>query len=387
MRFPTTQDEINLVKSDRSEIACLRATVREQFLTFFVDESGGQSHLPGKIVPEHDKSVAFTGSTISTFKPLLLSGHIPEKGIFMVQNCLRTQNTNIIGDEQKKPQWSSMFSSIGGLAKYEEMDTFLSKTWKFLTEKLGIPEDRLRIRIASTDQDLMDSCKRNGLSAICELDANDPVYYTHKFGLPTVFGRNFNFALSDPQTGELCDIGNFIVIEDAGKPIGLEIAFGVETIVSRALGLPSPIHAAPITDFIEAKDNKTLKFADAVSAATTILQANIKPTASDIRGRTLRKYLQGAGDLRADAGLDGDQIRQVIEKFEMQEFGRISDASAKIVRYIESYEDFTRNGKALDGKKNAALSDIFSSAASVTDTRAPKFGSQPPTKKGPFHTP
>jgi hypothetical protein len=368
IRFPATQDQIDAVKQDRVAIAELREAVRQQFLSFFVDEKGGTSHPPGPIVPEHDKSVAFTGSTISTLKPILLSAKIPDNGIFMVQNCLRAQNTKILSDVSKSPQWSSLFSSTGGLANVQEMDPLLSKTWQFFTDRMGIPEDRLHIRIASTDTDLLESCRRTGLSSAFEVDANPPVYYTHKFGLPTVFGRNFNFAISDPKTRELRDIGNFIVIEDSGKPMALEIAFGVETIVSRALGMASPIHAAPITDFIPAKDGQTVKFADALSASTAILQADVRPTASDMRGRVLRQYLQGAGSLRASTGLEREQIRQAIDGFEQQEFGHISGASDKITRYIDTCEEMTRNGTSLSGKQNAALSEIFSGRAGPEDT-------------------
>ena len=354
--IPDDEQEIEKAGRDRFRIAEMRDGIRQSFAHYFT-EQGFQLQPAGSLIPETDKSVLFTGSTISTFKPYLERQDIPHPGLHMVQSCLRTQNVSLLNDDARQPQWASYFSSIGALANYDELDSLSALTWTFFTEVLGIVPERFAVRIASKDIDLLRAWPAMGLANVLERDVNPPVYYTHKFGMDGVAGRNCNLAIKDHRTGNLRDIGNIIVIESESAKLGTEIAFGVETIVSRLLGFSNPIAASLIADIVPANSEHSLKLADALSSSLAILNAGERPVVTN-RGRLLRKYLQAVGDLRQGAGLSLDDIERYGIEFEAKEFGYASPLPAQIKRYVASYE--TLQGQGFKPEKvNERLSDIF----------------------------
>lgn len=354
--IPFYRNDIEKAANDRLRISEMRDNIRQGFSEFFYTQ-GFSRHSPGQIIPENDESVLFTGSTISTFKPHLIHGTIPENGFYMIQSCLRTQNTKILNDDIKQPQWASYFSSIGALTRYEKLDILSEQSWAFYTDYLRIPRDRMRIRIASKDVDLLKFWNRAGLEDYLEFDANNPIYYTHTFGMDDITGRNCNLAVIDRHTGELRDIGNIICIETKDTQLGAEIAFGVETIVSRLLGFPNPIAASLIADIVPLKNQYSLKLADAISSSMVILDAGVRPVVTN-RGRVLRKYMQAISNLRQKADVTIRDIQHYAEEFELREFGSISDLPAKVISYIMRYEELCSQDLTLE-KINERVSSIF----------------------------
>ena len=354
-------DDIEAAANDRPRIAAMRDGIRNKFSEFF-NAKGFSRIEPGKMIPEDDESVLFTGSTISTFKPYLRAGNIPDNGLFMIQSCLRTQNTGILKNRNKQPQWASYFSSIGALTQPPSLDELSAQTWKFYTDHLGIPEDRLRVRIASKDVDLLKHWQNAGLEDYLEYDANDPVYYTHKFGMDDVSGRNCNLAVVDHNSGELRDIGNIIVIETSEAILGAEIAFGVETIVSRLLGFSNPIAASLMADIVPVKNENSLKLADAISSSMVILDTGERPVVTN-RGRILRKYLQAVSDLREEAGVSIDEIEEYAREFELREFNSLSLLPSKIAEYVHTYEQLKARGLKPE-KVNEGVSGVFPAVVS-----------------------
>ena len=365
--IPVYEDEIEEAAKDRHRVAEIRNGIRQKFSEFF-NARGFKRHEPGSMIPEHDQSVLFTGSTISTFKPYLENGNIPEGGFYMIQSCLRTQNTKILGDDSRQPQWASYFSSIGALTHYKELDRLSAQTWEFFTDYLGIPADRLRIRISSKDIDLLQHWRQAGLEERLELDANNPVYYTHKFGMDDVAGRNCNLAIVDHCSGNLRDIGNIIVIETKDAQIGTEIAFGVETIVSRLLGFSNPIAASLMADIVPVKNEHSLKLADAISSSVVILDAGERPVVTN-RGRTLRKYLQAISDLRHKADVTIDDVTRYAAEFELREFGSQSGIPSKIAEYVAKFENLVAQGLSSE-KINEGVSDVFPPREDFTEPLA-----------------
>ncbi len=354
--IPSNCEEIKNIAQDRKKIAEMRDGIRHRFSEFF-NIQGFRRHEPGHIIPEHDQSVLFTGSTISTFKPYLIKNMVPAFGYYMIQSCLRTQNTKILNNHDAQPQWASYFSSTGALTQYKNLDEISEQTWGFFTDFLGIPSDRMAVRIASKDRDLLSYWEKAGLTDYLEYDANQPDYYTHKFGMGDISGRNCNLAIIDLETGELKDIGNIIVIERSNKPVGVEIAFGVETIVSRILGYPNPIAASLMADIVPVKNRHSLKLADAISSSMIILETGERPVATN-RGRVLRKYLQSMSALRHKAKVSIEDIREYAEEFEVKEFGSYSERPEKISKYLMKFESLKEKGLKPE-KINANLSSVF----------------------------
>lgn len=354
--IPIYHDDIEAAANDRKRIAAMRDGIRQKFSEFF-NAKGFARKEPGKMIPEDDESVLFTGSTISTFKPYLRAGNVPQNGLYMIQSCLRTQNTGILKNRNKQPQWASYFSSIGALTQPSSLDELSAQTWEFYTNYLGIPSDQLKVRIASKDVDLLKHWQNAGLEDHLEFDQNDPVYYTHKFGMDGVSGRNCNLAVIDHKSGELRDIGNIIVIETEEATLGAEIAFGVETIVSRLLGFPNPIAASLMADIVPVKNENSLKLADAISSSMVILDTGERPVVTN-RGRVLRKYLQAVSDLREDAEVSIDEIEEYAREFELREFNSLSMLPSKIAEYVHTYEQLKAKGLKPE-KVNEGVSGVF----------------------------
>jgi hypothetical protein len=325
---------------DRTRIQSMRNFIRSEFVESF-RRKGYTQGAPGPLIPEHDSSVLFTGSATNTMKPFLLGEPIPGGRLHILQTCLRTQNTRTIGDLQHRPGWASYFSVLGAITAPMHLDALAEHSWSFFTESLGIPPNSLRIHIASKDTDLCRFWKRAGLIAHLEFDTRPPEYYTHKYGLNGIAGRNYNFAIVDSQTGEARDIGNLIIIEGPTGAIATEIGFGVETTASRLFSLSSAVEAALIADIIPVTDNASLKFADALSASIAILDTGIvRPTsrAGDHRGSTLKRYLQAMIELRPRTGFTVAQVRDFSESFETLEFGAPSVVSLKIEEYLATHD-------------------------------------------------
>ncbi|MFA4993967.1 MAG: alanine--tRNA ligase-related protein [Bdellovibrionales bacterium] len=323
---------------DKTILRRLRNEFSTHFQSFFL-ENGFSQAPAGKLVPKDDASVLFTGSTISTLKPVLLSGSIPPNGLFMVQDCLRTQNSRRIQDNNYVPNWSSMFLSTGTLSQYDDVEKVSKLFWQFLTERLCLNPNTIKIHIASSDVDLVDFWKNLGLDQYLVFDTKEPVYYTHKFGIDGITGRNCNIAIKGPYSEEYGDIGNIIIIEAGERKLGVEMAFGVETAISRMTGLPTPIHAAPIAEFLPTETNDELKIADAVAASTFIMRSGIKPVA-DGRGRVLRSYLQGIAELLPRTMSTPADLERASKQMEKVCFGTASkSAGGLIAAYVSSYQD------------------------------------------------
>jgi hypothetical protein len=342
---------------DRRKVKAMRDRVPAGFASLF-SSRGFRNHPMDGLIPSTDKSVRFTGSTISTLKPYLLNRNIPDEGIFIVQRCLRTQNASTLEADSVKPVWASYFLGMGVLARYSRLDELADLAWVLFTRYLDVSPDRVRIRISSKDDDLNRYWSNKGLERHLEYNTKDPVYYTHKFGIDHITGRNCNVAIVDPDGRQVRDVGNIIVIEDSGTPVGVELAFGVETIVSRLLGLSSPIEAGLIADIVSIRNEYSLKLADAISACIAILDAGERPIATTNRGRILRTYLQALSYLRVRANVSIEEMARYAAEFEEQQFGKKSSLAQNVAAYLKSYEDL-KNGGLGQSKINEAISSIF----------------------------
>ncbi len=339
--------------ADKAQIRVLRDAFCSEFRGHFL-EAGLSEYPPGSLVPETDATVLFTGSTISTLKPVFMEERIPPQGVFMVQQCLRTQNAMTIQDEAFVPRWSSAFMSTGTLSQYADLDKVSALFWSFLTQRLGLDQDKIKVHIASSDKDIIRFWKAAGLEQHLVFDTKDPVYYTHKYGIDGVRGRNCNIAIQGPSSEEYRDIGNIIVVETDHKKLAVEMAYGVETAISRMLGVPTPIHAAPMAEFLPTDTVEESKIADALAASTLILNAGIRPVATN-RGRVLRRYLQGIAELQPRTNISSETLQIAAESFEQCSLGVRSDAGAFVAKYVEDYRLLKANSSPDRGKLNRTL--------------------------------
>ena len=354
--FNAILEKAAFMPEDKSQARILRDIFCKEFHDHFL-ASGFSQYPAGSLIPETDTSVLFTGSTISTLKPVFMEERIPEQGVFMIQQCLRTQNAMQIQESSFVPKWSSAFLSTRTLSRYEDLDKVSDLFWTFLTQRLGLDQTKIRVHIASSDADILGYWKGSGLEHQLLFDTKEPVYYTHKYGIDGVRGRNCNIAIKGHGSDEFRDIGNIIIIETDDKKLAVEMAYGVETAISRMLGVPTPIHAAPMAEFLPVGTTDELKIVDALAASTLILSADIKPLATN-RGRVLRRYLQGISELQPNTSLTYADLQEASEKFEQSCIGTQSDAGAFIAKYVADYQALKATSVPDRGKLNKKLTQI-----------------------------
>lgn len=296
-----------------------------------------EEHKSVDITSGIDKSTYFIGSTISVLKPYLFNNIIPEGGFYLVQKCLRTQNTKILCVDDSTMNWSSYFTAIGTLSHISHLQETSRTIWFFFNEVLNIPREDIKINISSEDNDLLEVWSNIDNGPILDIDTKDINYYRHNYGMPGVWGRNLNFAIRC-DNDNFRDIGNLIIIENENAKLGVELAFGVSTTLSSMYNLPNSIAASSISEVIPFKEGFVTKFSDALSASIILLKGGIKPTASNTKGRVLRTYIRSLSYLRKKIGINLDEIRKFASLYESKELATGSDIGIYLEKYLLEYE-------------------------------------------------
>ena len=132
--------------------------LREKYLKFF--ESNGHKIIPSaSLIPENDPSVLFTTAGMHPLVPYLLGQKHPDgKRLTDVQKCVRTGDIDEVGDETHCTFFEMLGNwSLGDYFKKESI-TF---SFKFLTEVLEIPVEKLAVTVFAGDED----CARDDFAA------------------------------------------------------------------------------------------------------------------------------------------------------------------------------------------------------------------------------
>lgn len=233
------------------------------------------------LVSRHDSSIRFTNSTISVLKPDL-AGDGPGEDLLLAQPALRLRNLTHWQHHGTVSNFGCYFIALGTLSPAGSAPRVLSSVADWLRDGVGVPPDRVVVRVAGADRDLHDAAVPTGLEI--ELDGQPHQRYRHGFGLDGVRGRNANLAVR--TRAGLQDVGNVIMIErEDGSPLAVESAFGVNTMLARVHDLPHVLLAAS-SAVPGAPDD--LMAIDAAGSAIALLSEGLRPHA---RGR--------AGNLRA----------------------------------------------------------------------------------------
>ena len=115
--------------------------LRKMFLEFFE----GKGHTVAKsfsLVPHNDKSLLLIGSGMAPLKPYFTGQEIPPNvRMATCQKCIRTTDIENVGKTSRHGTFFEMLGnfSFGDYFKEES----LAWSWEFLTEVLGLDEDRL----------------------------------------------------------------------------------------------------------------------------------------------------------------------------------------------------------------------------------------------------
>ncbi len=124
--------------------------VRRRFVEFF--EARGHREVPSSsLVPHNDPTVLLTTAGMQQMTPYFLGlEQPPAPRMVSVQKCFRTVDIDEVGDDSH----CTFFFMLGNFSvgDYFKRDS-LTFSWEFLTQVLGIPEDRLYPTVHPDDED------------------------------------------------------------------------------------------------------------------------------------------------------------------------------------------------------------------------------------------
>ena len=303
-------------------------------------QAGYKEVLPVSINSGIDKSVNFVGSTISVLKPLFHEG-VPAPGVYMNQPCLRTQNMQIFYNDDANIEYNSYFNTSAVLAPPEELDSVTRNAIEFISKLPEDTLDRLVVRAASDDEDLLGAIHASGFKGYIEIDGREDAYYHWKYGDPGVSGRGLTLAVTSRNDEHYRDIGNIVVMEKNGMPAAVEWGYGSETFLSRVNDTVQPLESSTISDSFPYEHGLKAKLSDALAATIEMYCAGVTP--ADKGGRfILKEYLRGLSYLKRRTGLDTDELHQYgilymhSRDYDTQTELRVMTA---IQVWIESYEE------------------------------------------------
>lgn len=320
--------------------------LKNSFSSFF-SNLGYEKISSVKISSDIDPSVRFIGSHISVMKPWILKRNIPEKGIMMTQNCLRTKGLDALFDDSIS-EYGSFFTSIGTLSNPDDLKKVCINLILFL-QNLGLSLEDIQININSQDKDLLSACE--SLDVVLNKDTKPDSYYKHNIGLESITGRNFNFSVRNKKTGIFSDVGNVILLEDIAGAIAVEVAIGTSVLTKQIDGLDRVQDSYPVRGLEEVENSIRYKLEDSILVSLVLLNEGLRPFGSDNKNRILKKYVKALLFLSVKARIDSDIIRNIIKDFESK---LLEDDSGKntemLCNFLSSYL------KEVSTKKESELS-------------------------------
>lgn len=317
----------------------------DQFLQFYT-EQGYQLVQPGSLLPEEDKSVIFTGATITPLKRYLKEG-IPSPGLCMVQKCLRTKRLDEMTDLGKIPDWTHYFTMCGILSAPGRTESVSNEAFELLINRLKIRRENLLVEASSADRYLSSYWSNNGIEVM--EDTHPENYYRWQYGLSNACGKGVNLLLRFDQNGLYRDLGNVISVQDStGQVMAYEFGFGLESLLSKMHGFKKPMEASLVSSVIPYQEGSQEKFIDTLMAAVVIFHHGVEPGRGKER-HILKKLVKGLSFLRRKMDISIEQIADWSDKFEEVEFGT-SGSRDRLIAGIMAYE--SKLAKFIDYAKN-----------------------------------
>ncbi len=124
--------------------------IRDKFLSFFA--SKGARVVPSdSLVPHNDPTLLFTGAGMNQFKDQFMGLRIEYRSAASCQKCIRTGDIMNVG---VTPSHHTLFEMLGNFSfgDYFKKEA-ITWGWEFLTQTMGIPEDRLQVSVHDSDDE------------------------------------------------------------------------------------------------------------------------------------------------------------------------------------------------------------------------------------------
>ncbi len=149
--------------------------IRNKYLKFF--EKNGHKIIPSaSLIPENDPSVLFNTAGMQPLVPYLLGEKHPEgTRLTDYQKCVRTNDIDEVGDNRHLTYFEMLGNwSLGDYFKEES----IAMSYKFLTEELGIPNEKISVTCFAGDED----CQKDTVAYECWKKAGIPDERIYFFG-------------------------------------------------------------------------------------------------------------------------------------------------------------------------------------------------------------
>lgn len=194
--------------------------IRNKYLKFF--EKNNHKIIPSaSLIPENDPSVLFNTAGMQPLVPYLLGEKHPEGSrLTDYQKCVRTNDIDEVGDNRHLTYFEMLGNwSLGDYFKEES----IAMSYKFLTEELGIPNEKLSVTCFKGDED----CSKDTVAYECWRKAGIPderIYFFGKSenwwiageegpcGPDTEMFYDTGKTKCSPECNPSCDCGKYVEI-------------------------------------------------------------------------------------------------------------------------------------------------------------------------------
>jgi len=125
--------------------------IRQKYLDFF--KSKNHKQIPAsKLIPENDPTTLFVSSGMQSLVPYLLGQVHPEgKRLVNSQPSFRAEDIEEVGDNRHTTFFEMLGNwSLGDYFKKEQLNWI----WKFLTEELNLPKEKLHVSVFEGDEEV-----------------------------------------------------------------------------------------------------------------------------------------------------------------------------------------------------------------------------------------
>lgn len=239
---------------EEGDVSAVHRYYERAFSDFYRDHGYHEVH-PLPLLTEQDRSVVFTGASISALKPVLRDGSYPEQmpGYYVAQPCLRVHAYKYLFDNDWIPYGQSYFSMATNLSRPGRFHEVLDEAMRFTIDHMGVSRHRIKILTSKSYHYLDDIQTEEDVSV--DYDTRDPGYYTWEYGMDDVWGEGVTIAVYNESTKKWMEVGNVVVIYDEdGEEMGVEFGYGYEYFLTAALSVENPLKLSRAFDLFEFTD-------------------------------------------------------------------------------------------------------------------------------------